>query len=280
MNWWTIVKQGKILIWPNILKKKNIGNGTILLYDPRQNSAEQVMEKHYPFSNIMGISMYGFKAWVPIKVKGVSGRNDSPPVEDHIEAMEKKLGKQLPKEMKEKMLASKNVDDFMEEVAKHRIGFIYIAPVSSWRKDLSENWFDIATWQGNGYGNMITAAPIPKDYWHYDSAMNNKGGIAIWSGQEHNFHSNQTDSLMTKEMLRLNIEEIFEDEKHSPDAERLKSKLSTHNLGSSWDISVLMREVINRNLDSDWKSNQMWETYESNTEFKEWVDAHGGKELL
>jgi len=279
MSWWAIVKQGKILAWPNILKKENIGNGTILLYDPRQNSAEQVMEKHYPFPNFLGSPAFHVKTLIPIKVRGVSGRNDAPSIQEHIAAMEKKLGKKLPKQIEEKMLASKDVDDFMLKAHDERIGFIYIAPVSSWREDLPKNWYDIATWQGNGYRNMITAAPIPRDYWHYDSAMNNKSGLGIWKGEVSQFHANQTDSLMTKEMARLEYERLFEEEYNLSPSNTIDRVLN-HNLGSSGGIFVLMREVINKNLDSDWDSNRSWELYETSSKFKEYIDSHGGKNLL
>tara|TARA_B100000686_G_C16783264_1_gene973426 strand:- start:130 stop:798 length:669 start_codon:yes stop_codon:yes gene_type:complete len=220
--------------WFDVLKNI-VNNGTILLYDPRQNNAEQLAGR---------VSAHIFrlnKVWVPIKVRGVRGIFDSPSIEAHIIAMEKKLGKQLSKEMKEKMLASKDVDDFMEKVAKHRIGFIYIAPVSTWRKDLSKNWYDIGLEQANGYRNMITAAPIPEDYWHYDSSMNNKEIVGVWDGPIKTYTSGiMQDSKMTKELLKLDIEE------------ELREQISNHDVGTPHKLSTLMKEILDKKLDSEW----------------------------
>lgn len=264
--------------WFDILKQGN-HNGILLLYDPRNSEPEALMEKHHPIHVSKSSGWVGsrVKKWIPINVSGFGGSDNSPPVADHIAAIEKKLEKQLPKEMKENMLRSKSVLEFMEKVEKEGIGFIYIGPSSSWRENLHKNWWEIGMVQGNGFNNMVTAVPIPKDYWVYDTTLSNKAGVAIWGDGPHPI--DYTYSKMVDEMLKLNLEEMFEDQEWQNKghrANRIRRNLDgvgASNLGGVGEISKMIKHIIDNNLDKNWQGNKYWKMYEENPEFREYIDS-------
>lgn len=265
------------MAWFNILKSTGGNhNGILLLYDPRNSEPEALMEKHHPIPSNKSRGSIGrnVKKWIPINVSGFGGSDNSPPVADHIAAIEKKLGKQLPKEMKENML-KKSIKDFMIKAEEQGIGFIYIGPSSSWRENLHKNWFEIGLNQGNGFNNMVTAVPIPRDYWVYDSTLSNKAGVAIWgSGPQ---PPDYTASEMVDEMIRLNLEEMFEDwdwKEKGDKANHIRTNLksSRSNLGGVGEISKMIKHIIDNNLDKNWSGNKQWKMYEENPKFREFVD--------
>jgi len=260
--------------WFDILKWGN-HNGILLLYDPRRDTPEALMEKHHPIhvSKSRGWVGNRVKKLIPINVSGFGGSENSPPIADHIAAIEKKLGKQLPKEMKENMLRSKSVLEFMEKVEQEGIGFIYIGPSSSWRENLHKNWYEIGMNQGNGFNNMVTAVPIPRDYWVYDSTLSNKAGVAIWGDGPKPI--DYTGSEMVDEMLKLNLEEMFAEGGMDGDANRIRRNLSrvgVSDLGGVGEISDMIKHIIDNNLDKNWDGNKKWKLYEENPEFREYID--------
>ncbi|QDP65209.1 MAG: hypothetical protein GOVbin140_110, partial [Prokaryotic dsDNA virus sp.] len=208
-------------------------------------SAEKAIEKHYPF-NITGGNHYDINTWIPIDVKDANGSSSAPSINNHISAIEKKLGKSLPKDMRERMLESEDIVDFMQKMYDQQIGFIYIAPTSSWREKVPFHFAQIGYEQGNGFKNMINAVPIPEDYWHYDSAMNNKSGVVVSGGKLSEFHQSGS-SKMTQALRELDGER--------PEIGRwreVEGNIANHRQGSPQDIAVVMEKVIARKLDKDW----------------------------
>ena len=223
--------------WFTILKGKSVefSNGFIMLYDPREISAEQAIEKHYPF-DVIGGKHDDINTWIPIDIKDANGASSAPSINSHISAIEKKLGKSLSKDMKERMLESEDIVDFMQKMYDQQIGFIYIAPTSSWREKVPFHFGQIGYEQGNGFKNMINAVPIPKDYWHYDTAMNNKGGVVVSGGKLSVFHQGSRfyPSKMTQALRELDEE------------------IANHRQGIHQNIERLMEKVIAEKLDKDW----------------------------
>ena len=82
--------------WFSILKYSGNHNGILLLYDPRNSEPEALMEKYHPIGIGQSKGFIGFnvRKWIPINVSGFGGSNNSAPIADHIQAIEKKLGKQ------------------------------------------------------------------------------------------------------------------------------------------------------------------------------------------
>ena len=118
-----------------------------------------------------------------------------------ISSIEKHLGKELPEKMKESMQEGYG-RDFLEKLSEQGLGFIVTNDTGSWKQDLPDLWFELATEQ-RGYNNVIFLGALPYNYFHYNQLMNNKVGCYIIDNDgQTKLWSQAKDTMMTKKLRR------------------------------------------------------------------------------
>jgi len=184
--------------WYNILKRFQHSQ-QFLLYDPRMTSYDNALEiAKKKFDMYLDRNV---KNWVRVRAEPIHF-SQSLMVEDRdliISSIEKHLGKELPKKLKESMQGG-SWRDFLRKCSEQGLGFIVTNDTSSWKEDLPELWYSLATEQ-NGWSNVIFLGALPYNYFHYNQLMNNKVGCYIIDNNgETRWWSQARDTKMTKKL--------------------------------------------------------------------------------
>ena len=183
--------------WFNILKRFQHSQ-QFLLYDPRSTSYDDALEIAKKKFDLIDRNV---KNWVRVRgePRHFNQENMTKDRDLIISSIEKHLGKELPKKMKESMQEGDG-PDFLEKLSEQGLGFVVTNDASSWKQDLPDLWFSLAMKQ-TGWSNVIFLAALPYDYYHYNELMDNKVGCYIIDNSgEPTWLSQARDTMMSKKL--------------------------------------------------------------------------------